>query len=165
MENDVPCIRDGADSAEQLFDFSSTSVQLIDFGRAIDLNILPKGIVFTEEVKTDGIRCIEMREGREWREHIDYYGIAATAYCLLFGTYMEVVKTKDVWEVKGSYKRFFKATELWKQFFHEFLNIKDTSKESLPVLREWRIKFMEIFYRENMKEALDQVKAIFQARS
>jgi len=38
-----------------------------------------------------------MREGREWREHIDYYGIAATAYCLLFGTYMEVVKVNRIY--------------------------------------------------------------------
>ena len=45
-------------------------------------------------MKTDGVRCIEMREGRSWREHVDYYGIAATAYCLLFGTYMEVVKVQ-----------------------------------------------------------------------
>jgi hypothetical protein len=43
-------------------------------------------------VKTDGLKCPEMREGRAWRHHIDYYGIAATAYLLLFGTYMEVIK-------------------------------------------------------------------------
>ena len=43
-------------------------------------------------MKTDGLKCPEMREGRPWREHIDYYGIAATAYLLLFGTYMEIIK-------------------------------------------------------------------------
>ena len=43
-------------------------------------------------VKTDGLKCGEMREGRPWREHIDYYGIAATAYLLLFGSYMEIIK-------------------------------------------------------------------------
>jgi hypothetical protein len=48
--------------------------------------------VFVEVVKTDGLKCPEMREGRAWRHHIDYYGIAATAYLLLFGTYMEVIK-------------------------------------------------------------------------
>ena len=30
--------------------------------------------------------------------------------------------------MKGSYKRGFRLTELWKQFFQQFLNIKDTNK-------------------------------------
>jgi hypothetical protein len=47
-------------------------------------------------VKTDGLKCPEMREGRAWRHHIDYYGIAATAYLLLFGTYMEVIKVSSL---------------------------------------------------------------------
>ena len=45
------------------------------------------------------------------------------------------------------------------------INIIVLWQESLPVLREWRIKFMEIFYRENMKEALQEVKARVQSRS
>ena len=112
---------------EEMFRNQPMSLQLIDFGRAIDLTILPKGISFTQVVKTDGIKCIEMREGRHWREHIDYFGLAATAYCLLFGTYMEVVKVGDRWEVKGSYKRWWQV-DLWKEFFNEFLNIKGLEK-------------------------------------
>jgi hypothetical protein len=52
--------------------------------------------VCVEVVKTDGLKCPEMREGRAWRHHIDYYGIAATAYLLLFGTYMEVIKVSPL---------------------------------------------------------------------
>ena len=33
-----------------------------------------------------------MREGKQWRHHIDYYGIAAIAYCILFKSYLDVVK-------------------------------------------------------------------------
>ena len=68
------------------------SLQLIDFGRSIDMTLLPAGTSFTQVVDTDGITCTEMREGRPWREHIDYFGIAAVAYCLLFQHYIEVVK-------------------------------------------------------------------------
>ena len=38
--------------------------------------------------------CTEMREGKHWREHIDYYGLAAVSYCLLFQNYIEVVQVK-----------------------------------------------------------------------
>merc|ERR1711860_93130 len=140
---DVPRVKAG-NSPEEVFDWSSTSLQLIDFGRAIDLRILPKGITFNQVVKTEGIKCIEMREGRRWREHIDYFGIAAIAYCILFRSYIDVVK-RGSWEVKGSFKRWWKATDLWKEFFHEFLNIKDTDQSSLPNLREWREKLMTRF--------------------
>ena len=61
-----------------------SSLQLIDFGKSIDLRLLPKDILFTkvlekfsnsvfsnllndQVVKTDGLMCPEMREGRGWR--------------------------------------------------------------------------------------------------
>ena len=43
-------------------------------------------------VNTDGVMCTEMREGRAWRHQIDYFGVAAVAYCLLFQNYIEIVK-------------------------------------------------------------------------
>ena len=88
----IPSSDMSAKSAEEMFSNKSMSLQLIDFGRAIDLKVLPKDIFFTQVVKTDGIKCIEMREGKPWRQHIDYFGLAATAYCLLFGTYIDAVK-------------------------------------------------------------------------
>ena len=75
-----------------MFISKALSLQLIDFGRSIDLKLFPSDISFTKVVKTDGIKNIEMREGKPWREHIDFYGVCATVYCLLFGTYMDVVK-------------------------------------------------------------------------
>ena len=51
-----------------------------------------KLMVSLQVVKCDGITCTEMKEERPWREHIDYHGLAAISYCLLFQTYMETVK-------------------------------------------------------------------------
>jgi len=155
---DFPRVREGS-TKEEVFNFSSTSLQLIDFGRAIDLSILPEGTTFNQVVKTDGLKCVEMREGRGWREHLDYYGIAACAYCMLFGNYMDIVKSKGVWEVKGSYRRNFVATDLWKKFFHQFINIESSDKESLPSLKEWREKLMARFFqhRAQMCQKINQV--------
>ena len=49
---------------------------------------------YLQVVKTDGLYCAPMREKSSWREHIDYYGIAASVYCVLFGQYMDIVKVK-----------------------------------------------------------------------
>ena len=51
---------------------------------------VPKDTVFNDQVSTSGLRCVEMRERRPWRHHIDYFGVAATAYCLLVGKYLKV---------------------------------------------------------------------------
>ena len=37
-----------------------------------------------------------MKEDKPWREHIDYHGLAAISYCLLFQTYMETVKVREI---------------------------------------------------------------------
>ena len=50
--------------------------------------------MFNDQVSTSGLRCVEMRERRPWRHHIDYFGVAATAYCLLVGKYLKVVATR-----------------------------------------------------------------------
>ncbi len=38
-----------------------------------------------------------------------------------------MIQTGNTWEVKGSYKRWWKQ-DTWKRFFHQFLNIKDTNQ-------------------------------------
>ena len=92
-----------------MFSGTSSTIQLIDFGRSIDLTLLPPNVsfnkvlisvspefisilIFLQVVKCDGITCTEMKEGRAWREHIDYHGLAAISYCLLFQSYIETVK-------------------------------------------------------------------------
>ena len=92
-----------------MFSGNSPTIQLIDFGRSIDLTLLPSNvsfnkvlisvsrsfillISFVQVVKCDGITTTEMKEDKPWREHIDYHGLAAISYCLLFQSYMETVK-------------------------------------------------------------------------
>merc|ERR1719319_1373467 len=81
----IPSINKNATSAQQMFSCLQPALQLIDFGKAIDLSILPNNTIFSSLVKTDGLKCVEMREGKPWKHHIDYFGLAATTYCLLFG--------------------------------------------------------------------------------
>jgi len=149
----IPTLNQSATSSQEMFCNKQLSLQLIDFGKSIDLRLFPKNISFSQVVKTDGIMNIQMREGKPWREHIDYFGVCATAYCLLFGTYLEVVKVGDSWEAKGSYKRWWQG-DLWKQFFHEFLNIKGLEKEHLPNIPVWRKRFQEVFFDTKMAKHL-----------
>eukprot|EP00092_Neocalanus_flemingeri_P017494 GFUD01018923.1.p1 GENE.GFUD01018923.1~~GFUD01018923.1.p1 ORF type:complete len:1477 (+),score=489.36 GFUD01018923.1:88-4518(+) len=153
----IPTPDMSAGSPEEMFRSKSMSLQLIDFGRAIDLKLLPKDIFFTQVVKTDGIKCIEMREGRPWKEHIDYFGLVATSYCLLFGTYMDVVKVGDKWEVKGNYKRWWQV-DLWKELFNEFLNIKGLEKEHFPNIPKWRARLQQVFFEKNMAKFLQRLR-------
>ena len=100
-----------ASSSEEMFSGNSPTIQLIDFGRSIDLTLLPDNVSFnkvlfsvsrslfnlinysvSQVVKCDGITSTEMKEDKPWREHIDYHGLAAISYCLLFQSYMETVK-------------------------------------------------------------------------
>eukprot|EP00088_Acartia_fossae_P059949 TRINITY_DN716_c0_g1_i8.p1 TRINITY_DN716_c0_g1~~TRINITY_DN716_c0_g1_i8.p1 ORF type:complete len:924 (-),score=191.92 TRINITY_DN716_c0_g1_i8:570-3293(-) len=138
----IPVVSENVVSAESVFQPGNLSLQLIDFGKAIDLSILPKDVAFNTVVKTEGLYCVPMREKEKWCKHIDYYGAAASVYCVLFGQYMDVVKTKaGTWEEKGAYKRSWSNQALFKEFFREFINIK----ESLPSLKTWRDKFTKIF--------------------
>ena len=65
---------------------------MIDFGKAIDLELEnPEGQaqssegrqVFTSEYFSSFI-------SQQGKYHLDYFGIAGSAYCLLFGKYIEV---------------------------------------------------------------------------
>ena len=85
-----------AQSADDMFADAPLALQLIDFGRSIDLSMLPQGVSFNKVVNTDGIMCPEMRDGRQWREHIDYFGLTAVSYCLLFQDYIDIVKVLSV---------------------------------------------------------------------
>ena len=115
---------------------ATPSLQLIDFGKAVDLNLVPdnkenvdklrKSCEDDMEVDEDDLteeekeeREIEKNEleieekqnalftdvGRAGNYHIDYYGIAGCAYCLLFGKYLEVGLVKNRWVVKGNFQR------------------------------------------------------------
>ncbi|XP_061084320.1 mitotic checkpoint serine/threonine-protein kinase BUB1 isoform X2 [Conger conger] len=110
-------------------------VTLIDLGQSIDMTLFPEGTAFTTKCLTSGFQCTEMLEGRPWSYQTDYFGIAGTVHCMIFGTYMKVKKEDGVWKTNGIFKRNPHG-ELWAEFFHTLLNIPDCS--SLPCLSSLR---------------------------
>ena len=42
------------------------ALQLIDFGRSIDMTMFLPGTTFMVKVETDGFQCIEMKTDRPW---------------------------------------------------------------------------------------------------
>lgn len=43
---------------------------------------------------------------------IDYFGVAATVYCMLFGTYMKVKNEGGIWKPEGLFRRWVLALVL-----------------------------------------------------
>ncbi|MFT7805923.1 mitotic checkpoint serine/threonine-protein kinase BUB1 isoform X2 [Arapaima gigas] len=108
---------------------------LIDLGQSIDMTLFKEGTAFTAKCMTSGFQCTEMLSGRPWNYQTDYFGIAGTVYCLIFGTYMKVKNEDGIWKTNAVFKRNPHA-ELWMEFFHTMLNVPDCT--SLPCLRTLR---------------------------
>ncbi|XP_053444950.1 mitotic checkpoint serine/threonine-protein kinase BUB1 [Nycticebus coucang] len=115
---------------------------LIDLGQSIDMKLFPKGTTFTAKCETSGFQCTEMLSNKPWNYQIDYFGVAATIYCMLFGTYMKVKNEGGVWKPEGLFRRL-PHLDMWNEFFHIMLNIPDS--HHLPSLDLLRQKLKEIF--------------------
>ncbi|XP_066588333.1 probable inactive serine/threonine-protein kinase bub1 [Prorops nasuta] len=111
------------------------TIQLIDFGRSIDMSLFPENTKFTYIIKTEEFTCIEMQTGRPWTYQTDLYCLAATSHCLLFGNYMRVSHIEGRWFINAKVPRYAKKAA-WEQFFSELLNIE--SCETMPDLTKLR---------------------------
>ncbi|XP_065538608.1 mitotic checkpoint serine/threonine-protein kinase BUB1 isoform X2 [Lathamus discolor] len=127
----------------------SHGLTLIDLGQSIDMKLFPEGTAFTARCETSGFQCIEMLTQRPWNYQTDYFGIAATVYCMLFGTYMQVKNENGVWKPEGAFRRLANA-DLWKEFFESMLNIPNC--QSLPSLGALRRRLKDLFCRSYAKE-------------
>ena len=113
-------------------------IKLIDFGRAIDTRMFPRGQAFRAEWATDARDCVEMREGRPWTYQADYFGLAGIVYCMLYGKYIEASSVvlaaapppppprsgEDVvprYKLAAGFKRYWQA-DLWTRLFDVLLN-------------------------------------------
>lgn len=114
---------------------------LIDLGQSIDMRLFPEGAAFTAKCLTSGFQCTEMQTGKPWNYHTDYFGVAGTVYCMLFGTYMQVVNDGGVWRTNGVFRRN-PHSDLWQEFFHTLLNVPDCSR--LPDLSALRQKLRSV---------------------
>ncbi|CAN9507352.1 unnamed protein product [Ophioblennius macclurei] len=94
---------------------------LIDLGQSVDMQLYPAGTAFTTRCLTSGFQCTEMLSGKPWNYQTDYFGVAGTVHCMLFGSYMQVVKEDGVWKTNGVFRRK-PHSDLWQDFFHTLLN-------------------------------------------
>ncbi|XP_049815906.1 mitotic checkpoint serine/threonine-protein kinase BUB1-like isoform X1 [Schistocerca nitens] len=110
------------------------SIQLIDFGRAIDMTLFPPKTTFKYAVTTKDFQCTEMQAKKPWTYQTDIFGLLSTAHCFLFGEYMKVSHKSGKWVIQKSLPRSCHK-QLWSQFFHDLLNIESCDK--LPDLGYW----------------------------
>ncbi|XP_054617821.1 mitotic checkpoint serine/threonine-protein kinase BUB1 isoform X2 [Dunckerocampus dactyliophorus] len=123
---------------------------LIDLGQSIDMELFPEGTAFTARCLTSGFQCTEMLNGKPWNYQTDYFGIAGTVHCMLFGTYMQVVNEGGVWRTTAVFRRN-PHSEMWLDLFHTLLNIPDCSPlASLSTLRHHLESVLQDNYSSKM---------------
>ena len=115
---------------------ASVGLQLIDFGRSVDLELLPAGSVMAGDCGTEAFRCVEMREGTPWLWQADAYGAAGVLHCLLFGDYMEVERVMNseggtFLRIKSVFRRYWQR-DMWDSIFSKLLNWKTLDAGSPP---------------------------------
>lgn len=108
-------------------------VQLIDFGRSIDMTLFPPDTTFTYTVKTADFICHEMREKLPWTYQTDYFGLAGIIYMVLMSDYMKTQKIRKLWVPLKPFPRYIDK-ELWGTILNMLLNIESCKK--LPSLDE-----------------------------
>ncbi|KAL5277528.1 BUB1 family protein [Megaselia abdita] len=123
------------------YDKTVPSIQLIDFGVSIDMNLFPKGATFDFCHDLVESKCIEMREKRHWTYQIDLFGVAGIIHLMLFGKYMEVEKTILGWKPINKIPRYFNR-DVWEHIFHTLLNVKNC--KSMPNLQDLRVLLEEV---------------------
>ncbi|KAL0967302.1 hypothetical protein UPYG_G00250490 [Umbra pygmaea] len=128
---------------------------LIDLGQSIDMTLFPEGTAFTAKCLTSGFQCTEMQSGRPWNYQTDYFGIAGTVYCMIFGSYMQVRQEGGVWKTNGVFRRN-PLSDLWTEFFHTLLNVPDC--KSLPCLRSLRSRLTDVL-QQNYGNKLSSLKS------
>ncbi|KAF7669566.1 hypothetical protein LDENG_00173800 [Lucifuga dentata] len=128
---------------------------LIDFGQSIDMELFPEGTIFTAKCLTSGFQCTEMLSGEPWNYQTDYFGIAGTVHCMLFGIYMQVLNDNGVWKTNAVFRRN-PHSDLWLEFFHTLLNVQHCS--SLPSLQSLRRKLTDVL-QQNYSSKLPTLKS------
>jgi checkpoint serine/threonine-protein kinase len=141
---------------------------LIDFNRSIDLRLLPVDAEFEAKTRRS-LQCCEMRADKPWTFQVDYYGVAASIYSLIFKNYMKTSMYNGRNKFFGSIPRQFDS--LFGKLFDSFLNIP--SCRELPRLEdEFIAPFLALFETElahggsfgKSKKYLDDLNREYSAR-
>ncbi|XP_068088379.1 mitotic checkpoint serine/threonine-protein kinase BUB1 isoform X2 [Hyperolius riggenbachi] len=134
-----------------VLDLVSHGLALIDLGQSIDMTLLPKGAAFTSKCETSGFQCVEMLTNKPWSYQTDYFGIAGTVYCMLFGNYMKVREQGGEWKTEGNFRRIISG-DLWMNFFQTLLNVPDCHSPSpLRALREMLTSTFQMLFANKIK--------------
>ncbi|KAI5059291.1 hypothetical protein GOP47_0025610 [Adiantum capillus-veneris] len=116
---------------------------LIDWGRSIDLKLLPPCTMLEGDCKTSGFQCVEMQQQKPWTFQVDTYGLCCIVHLMLHGSYMEIKADGNsdkmqTFRPKVPFKRYHKI-ELWEELFGRLLNVKSCLEN--PSLTELRRLF------------------------
>ena len=138
-------LRDKQNTMQSMSMKMSKSVVLIDFGRSIDMKILPKGSLFNVSSKTDLFECVEMQTNRPWTYQIDYYGMLSCIYLMIHNEYLTVKSdASGCWmPVKKPHRRL--DQEVFSKLYKDLLNIPDC--ESIPSLEPY-IELLENSFKK-----------------
>ncbi|GME81310.1 unnamed protein product [Ambrosiozyma monospora] len=140
-----------------MIDFNATSqtrkptfkdVIIIDYGRSIDISLLPSNVRFqTNLTSTDSQDCPQFRNGESYFYEPDYYGVANIVHTLLFGKFIEVRQINDRVVLVDTIRRYWQKS-LWDEFFNLMLNssgdhvsgssgVRDKLKTILKKFEDW----------------------------
>lgn len=128
---------------------------LIDFGRAIDLLMYPRDVMFTGNCHASGFQCVEMQLGEPWKCQIDTYGIAAVLHVLLHGSYMDVTQKKmsdgsSPWMPRTPFKRFWQV-KLWEDTFRDLINMEASPDQCEHRLAVVQSRLEDYFLQNDVK--------------
>ncbi|KAL9190856.1 hypothetical protein ACHAXT_000562 [Thalassiosira profunda] len=123
-------------------------LMLVDFGRSVDLETVdgqgsdPLRTQFKGSVAAEDMECASMRKELPWGVDLDFFGLAASSFLLLFGSHMDVVEDKrsGKWRLHKSLRRYWQR-DLWSSLFDSLLNF-DSTKDKY-CLRDIRKSFDE----------------------
>lgn len=127
-------------SREQALQYlSRKKVTLIDFGRAVDLQLFEEKTEFRTVLDGGAAKqdCPALRAGHPWKYDVDYYGLANVIHTMLFGEYIDTIERDGKWSLKRRFKRYWQQN-IWEELFECLLNEKKAG-----VLQNWKEKLEE----------------------
>ena len=115
---------------------SGADLMLVDFGRSVDLEkvaSLGSNLLQTQfkgNIAAEDMECVAMRKGLPWGIDLDFYGVAASSFILLFGSHLEVTQDRSSgkWRPHKSFRRYWQR-DLWTLLFDTLLNFDSSSDD------------------------------------
>ncbi len=126
-----------------------------DFGRAIDLRLMPEGARLKGDWQAEGFACPQSLSGEPWTIEADYFGIVACAHVLLFSKYMEL--GPDCMP-REPLKRYWQV-DMWNALFDACLSPLSSPPEKARALAAC-LKSMEVVMSSDVQKQRGAIKSI-----